>query len=177
MNQQLYDEYKNDVTKNLSINEVNLMEPIYIERYDDLLSKEEMFEKMAEDINEVDLYLIGLEIARGDIFIEFADRYKKPVAVVPENCCMIAECVAAVRARGLEGYGYMSWDDCVTHMKALRVRKVLKKTNVLLAPRMNSNNSIASDSSFVSLDSVTRTLGPRFRYINAHELIDQNPYG
>ncbi len=172
-NQELYKEFVTDVKKNLSIKEVNLMDPIYIERYDDLLSKEAMFEKMAENINEVDLYLIGLEIARGDIAVEFAQRYKKPIAIVPENCCMIGDCIPAMRCRDLEAYGYMAWEDGIRHMKVLRVRKVLKNTNVLLAPRMNSNNSMASDATFISLDTVTRSLGPRFRYINVHELLDQ----
>lgn len=173
MNHELYKVFWADVKKYLTINEVNLMEPIYVERYDDFLSKEEMFEKMAENITEVDLYLVGLGIARGDIVVEFAQRYQKPVAVVPESLCMIAECVSAIKARNLEGYGYLTWEDAVRHMKVLRVRKVLQKTNVLLAPRLNSNNSMASDATFISLADVTRILGPRFRYINAHELIDQ----
>lgn len=172
-NQEFYKEFVTDVNKNLSIKEINLMAPIYVERYDDLLSKEELFETMAKDISEVDLYLIGLEIARGDIVIEFAQRYRKPVAIIPENCCMIAECVPAMRCRNLEAYGYMKWEDGIRHMKALRVRKVLKNTNVLLASRLNSNNSMASDATFVSLANVTQVLGTRFRYINAHELLDQ----
>ncbi len=172
-NQEFYKEFVEDVKKNLSIKEVNLMDPIYVERHDDLLSKEEIFEAMAKDVNEVDLYLVGLEIARGDIVIEFAQRYKKPVAIVPENCCMIGDCVPAMRSRNLEAYGYMKWEDGVRHLKALRVRKVLQHTNVLLAPRMNSNNSMASDATFVSLSDVTQILGPKFRYINAHELLDQ----
>ena len=172
-NKELNEDFIKEVETNLSINEVNLLTPIYIERFDDLLSNEETFDKMSEDSQNVDIYLISSGIARGGIVIEFAERFNKPIAMVPERCCMIAEVVAAMDARGLESYGYMSWADCISHFKALRVRKVLKNTNILLAPRMNSNNSMASDSTFVSLEMVTRVLGTRFRYINAHELIDQ----
>ncbi len=173
MNQELYKVFKADVKKYLNIDEINLMDPVYVERYDDLLSKEDIFEKMAEKINEVDLYFVSLGIARGDILIEFAKRYKKPVAVVPENLCMIAECISAIRGRNLEGYGYLTWEDAIRHMKVLRVRKVLQKTNVLLATRLNSTSSMASDATFICLEDVTRLLGTGFRYINAHELIDQ----
>ena len=58
-----------------------------------------MFEKMAENITEVDLICSRLGIARGDIVVEFAQRYQKPVAVVPESLCMIAECVSAIKAK------------------------------------------------------------------------------
>lgn len=173
MNKELNKDFVNDVTKNLSIKEVNLLAPIYVERYEDFLSPESMFEAMAKDVADVDLYVVGLEIARGDIVVEFANRTKKPIAIVPENCCMIGDCVPPMRTRGLEAYGYLSWGDAIRHIKALRVRKVLKNTNVLLAPRMNSNNSMASDATFYSLNQVTDELGPRFRYVSAHEVLDQ----
>ena len=173
MNKELNKDFVDDVTKHLSIKEINLLEPIYVERYEDFLSPESMFEAMAKDITNVDLYLIGLEIARGDIVVEFANRTKKPIAIVPENCCMIGDCVPPMRTRGLEAYGYLTWEQGIKHMKALRVRKVLHNTNVLLAPRMNSNNSMASDATFYSLNQVTDELGPRFRYVSAHEVLDQ----
>lgn len=172
-NRQFDKEFKEDIQKHLNIREVNILEPLYVERYDNMLTDEALMEKMAEDDDIVDLYVIGLEIARGDLVIEFGQRTTKPVAVVPENCCMIAECIAAMRSRGLEAYGYMTWEEAVTHMKALRVRKVLRNTVALLAPRWNSNNSKASDATFVSLEYVTQVLGTRFRVVSAHELMDQ----
>ena len=149
------------------------MEPIYVERHCDLLTKESFFEEMTKDLEQVDLFLVGLEIARGDLVVELAQRTKKPVMIVPENCCMIGDCVPAMRVRGLEAYGHYCWEDAAKQMQALRLRKVMAHTNVLQVVRFNSNNAIASDATFYSENEVTRLLGTKFRGINLHELIDQ----
>lgn len=152
---------------------INLMEPIYVERHCDLLTKEAFFEEMTKDLEQVDLFLVGLEIARGDLVVELAQRTKKPVMIVPENCCMIGDCVPAMRVRCLEAYGHYCWEDAAKQMQALRLRKVMAHTNVLQVVRFNSNNAIASDATFYSENEVTRLLGTKFRGINLHELIDQ----
>jgi L-fucose isomerase-like protein len=172
MNQELYKSFKVDVERNMP-DGVNMMEPIYVERADDFLSKEDMFEKMATDIEKVDLFLFSFGIGRGDIYVEFAQRYKKPQAVMPNQCCEAAVNTSAVRNRGYEAYAYRNWDDLKTHMSVLRARKALKSTRVLIASRFNSTRSFSSSDNFINLDEVTAKFGVQFRNINAHELIDQ----
>lgn len=171
--QELYKSFRESVQENLSDPSFNLMDPIYVERYEDFISKEQLFDDMAKDIAEVDVALFFVGIARHEVVVEFAQRYGIPVAIAPGICCATAETISALRVRDLEGYGYLDWNDAVRHLKALRVRKVLKNTSVLLAPRLNSTSSVANGSSFVSLSQVTQAFGTRFRYINAHELLDQ----
>lgn len=173
MEAELYAKFKEDLKKYLDDPAIHVLEPIYVERHEDFLSKESMFEEMAKDMQDVDLYLFNTEIGRTDITTEFAQRYKKPIAIMPGNCCCIADCVPPVIARGLEAYGFLTWDDCVKTMRALRVRKVLKNMNVLVAPRYNANKSYSSESSFNSLDQVTDKFGIKFRVVNFHELMDQ----
>ncbi len=169
---ELFEQYKKDLKKYLDNPMFNVMEPIYVERNEDFMSPESMFETMAQDIDQVDLFLFNTEIGRTDITTEFAQRYKKPIAIMPFNCCCIADCVPPVIARGLEAYGFLDWDDAVKTMKALRVRKVLKNMNVLISPRYNANKSFSSESSFNSLAQVTDKFGIKFRVLNFHELMD-----
>lgn len=62
---------------------VNLLEPVYVERTCDWDSSEAMFEAMTQNMDEVDLYLVYVNIGRDDIVIEFARRCQKPIAIDP----------------------------------------------------------------------------------------------
>ncbi len=151
---------------------VNVLAPVYVERNEELRIQEDLLEKIGEGSDEADVYLFG-EKGRGyDIIVEFAQRYGKPI-MFTENPLYNSITGAALLARGLEAYPTMTWEDTVETLKVLRVRKVLKETRVLLAPRENSNISFSTTDSFLSLEDVTAKLGIRFRYINAHELLDQ----
>lgn len=163
-----------DADTKLCKDTVNLLEPVYLERDDRWLHQEEDFLKMAEDEPNVDLYFFSFGIARGDIFIEFVQRVKKPVALVPGACCEATLNTCAIRNRGYECYAYLTWDEMNRHLRALRTRKVLKETRVLLAPRMNSNRAYSSTDNFICIEDLTEKFGIQFRYINAHELMDMS---
>lgn len=172
MNQELFERFKLDTQEHMPEG-VEIKDPVYVERTDDFLSKEDMFEKMAEGIEDIDLFLFSFGIGRGDIYVEFAQRYNKPQAVMPNQCCEAAVNTSAVRNRGYEAYAYRNWDDLKTHMSVLRARKALRSTRVLIASRFNSTRSFSSSDNFINLDDVTKKFGVQFRSINAHELLDQ----
>lgn len=172
MNQELYRKFQKDVADHMP-ECVELMPAIYVERDDWFLSPEAMFEKMAEEIDKVDFYLFSFGIGRGDIYLEFARRYKKPQGVMPIQCCEAAVNTSAVRNRGLEAYAYRTWDDLTQHMRVLRTRKALASTRVLLASRFDSSRSYSSSDNFVDLEVVREKFGVEFRHISVHELIDQ----
>lgn len=153
--------------------EVELLDPIYVECTDDWYRKEEMFETMAKDLDQVDFYLFSTFMGRQDVVVEFAQRYKKPLTLIPGTCCETVIINAAITSRGLECYAFRTWKDLLKQLRVLRVRKVLKNTNMLLCPRFNSTVSYSSVDTFLSLDYVTNKLGVKFRYINLHELLDQ----
>lgn len=96
---ELFEQYKKDLKKYITDPQINVMECIYIERHEDFMSPESMFEAMTVDNDEVDLYLFNTEIGRTDITTEFAQRYKKPIAIMPYNCCCRRLCTAADRKR------------------------------------------------------------------------------
>ena len=173
MNQELYKRFKEDVADRLPLDAINLMDPIYVERDDWFRTDEGMFEEMAKDMDQVDFYLFSFGIGRGDIYLEFAQRYKKPVAVMPAQCCEATVNTSAVRARGLEAYAYRTWDELRNHLRVLRVRKVLANARVMVVTRFNSSRSYSSSDNFVNLNQVSEKFGCQFRYMNVHELMDQ----
>ncbi len=173
VNQELNKRFREDVAAKLPLDAVNLLEPIYVERDDWFRTDESMFEEMAKDMDQVDLYLFSFGIGRGDIYLEFAQRYKKPVAVMPAQCCEAAVNTSAVRARGLEAYAYRTWEELQRHFRVLRVRKVLASARVMVVTRFNSSRSYSSSDNFVDLNSVSEKFGVQFRYMNVHELMDQ----
>ena len=172
MNSELYRQFQKDVAENMPLDAVNMMEPIYVERDDWFLTDEDMFRTMAKDIDQVDYYLFSFGIGRGDIYLEFAQRYHKPQGVMPAQCCEATVNTSAVRARGLEAYAYRSWEELGRHMRVLRARKALASTRVMVVTRFNSSRSFSSSDNLVDLNYVTEKFGVQFRYQNFHELMD-----
>ncbi|WP_029912256.1 hypothetical protein [Pelobacter seleniigenes] len=171
INQEIYAAFLGDVETYVA-KEVNLLEPVFIDRNEEFAVTDAMLAKMAGHVEEVDVYLFG-QAGRGfDVIIEFAQRYKKPV-MFAENALHITCTAAPILARGLEAYPTMCWEDTVEKLKLLRVRKALQQTKVLLAPRGNSNISLSALDSFLSLEKVSDVLGVKFRYVDVHELLDQ----
>lgn len=156
---------------------VNLLEPIYVERTDEWQSPEEMFETMAEGHENIDLYVFLFGIARGDIYIEFSQRYDKPVCIPPHSCCEETLNTAAMRARGREAYAFYNWEDYETFLRVMRVKKAIANTRVLVASRLASNKSFGGTDNFVCLEDISNRWGVQFRYISAHELMDQTKMG
>ena len=172
MNSELYRQFQKDVAENMPLDAVNMMDPIYVERDDWFLTDEEMFRTMAKDIDQVDYYLFSFGIGRGDIYLEFAQRYHKPQGVMPAQCCEATVNTSADRARGLEAYAYRNWEELGRHMRVLRARKALASTRVMVVTRFNSSRSFSSSDNLVDLNYVTEKFGVQFRYQNFHELMD-----
>ncbi|BDF57705.1 hypothetical protein CE91St36_05220 [Christensenellaceae bacterium] len=172
MEREMYKQFQEDVKKHMP-QEVNILPPVYVERYDDWNQEEDMYEKIMEDNEKTDLYLFRTYIGRNEIVLEIAQRSQKPVTVVPTACCEVLALSAALTSRNLEFYAARTWPELETDLKALRLRKVLRNTSVLLSSRFNSTMSFSSVDTFRSLDEVTDKLGVRFRYKNIHELLDQ----
>lgn len=154
---------------------IHLMEPIYVERDDEMTTPEWMFETMMKDDDQVDLYLFtALQMVRGDLVVEMAERTNKPVMIQPENCCMFARTISHLRSHGKEGYACLYWEEAIRVMHALRLRKVMAHSNILQVVRMGEGaGSDITSNAFYNQHEVTRILGTRFRAVNLHELLDQ----
>jgi hypothetical protein len=150
--------------------DVNLLEPMLIQYDESFFTKDEHLEEMAKDLNEVDLFLFST-MAVGDILLEFAHRYKKPMIVL--GACLNTASTAALLSRGYPIYPVETLSDAAKLMTVLKTRKALAETKVLSLVRLNSNNAPGIFDSFISLDEVTRKFGTRFTHYNIHEFFDQ----
>lgn len=165
--QQLKDAMPEDV--------VNLLDPVEVQRDENFLTTDEMLDKLGEGRDEVDLYFIGYASRPYDLALEFAERFRKPCAIT-QACCASAITSAEFLSRGLEFYPFEDWADATEYMTVLRARKVLRETKVLCATRMTSTVSVSSPDSIIDPEKVTAKWGTRFRYVSAHELLDQISY-
>lgn len=171
-NSELYKKFISDITAAMPKGDVHILEPVYIQHDEQFLITDDQVMELTKDVDEADFYFFTYAGRTGNIILEFAQKYRKPVAIM-QACCGNTYTTAALIARGLEAYPFETWEDAGNFMKVLRVRKVLQETKVLLATRLNSNISLSAPDSFISLEQITAEWGTRFRYINAHELLDQ----
>ena len=169
--QQVFSDFKENIVKNMP-GFVNLREPMYFECNDDWLLPQANFDKMMEDLGNIDVYLIHSGIARERQIIELAERSKKPILLAPNLGCMITSITASLYSRGLETYAANTWKDLIKVMNVLKTRKAVQNANVLAGVRFNSNTSYACNDSLISLPHATEVFGTHFRYINLHEFFD-----
>lgn len=124
---------------------------------------------------DADVVFFSSFIAVDDICVEFAQRFRDvPFVISPRAVFSPASISAAIRARNPEREVYtpLNWTEAGCLLSALRARKVIRNTNILLASRFNSDCSYSSVDTFSNHDLVTERLGVHFRYVNAHELLD-----
>ena len=151
---------------------INLMEPAYLETTCDWDIKDEYFEKLLADREEVDVYLASGAFGADQVFNEFAVRCKKPLAIVPDVW-------GPARAGGLYNLGVdliceITWEDLIKKLVVMRAKKAIAQANLLLVTRFNYDLPVAgATDSFINLRDVTDRLGIHFRTVNAHEIIDQ----
>ena len=153
---------------------VEVLEPYRYKNHTEnwCISEVEM-QKLYKGMEDTDFYFFSTTGRTGEMFVEFAQHVKKPVAFVGNDFGMTIN-ISAMRARGLEAYGFLNWDEARKQLRVLRAKKALENTRVLCASRFNGNLSYhCANDSFMDLEKVTRVLGTKFRYVNLHELIDQ----
>lgn len=94
--------------------------------------------------------------------IDFAQKARKPMVLIPGPQCMQTIMAASTRARGLKTYAYRTWKETVDFLEVLRVQKMLRETRVLCAARFGTARSISDMGNFVNLEHVTDVLGIQF---------------
>jgi L-fucose isomerase-like protein len=154
---------------------INILPPFRAGRTDDWDNKEDMWTSLTEGMQDTDLYIFFSNIAVDDLVVEFATRYRKPLMISPTSNFSVTTDVAAILAKipDYPVYAECTWSGVSKTMDALRAKKVLANTRILLATRFGSTTSYSSVDSFNCYDTITNRFGTRFRFVNIHELIDQ----
>lgn len=174
--QELQAQFFENVEKHMPKDAVKILKPVFLPCHDDWQIPEAAFDAMTKDEEEIDVFMMSGGIARSGLLIELAQRTHKPIIQDPATCCDLTAVTASIKARGLECYGLLTWEEIARQMRVLRVRKALKESRVLLGVRFDSNGSKSANDTFVTLQQVTETFGTQFRFINVHELLDyMNP--
>ena len=174
LNEQLFDGFLTSVEKCLPEGAV-MLEPVRIGRTDNWENKEQIWEDLKAAAQDADAMFFFSNIAVDDIDVEFAERFPcVPMLVSPSSSFSPTSIFAAVKAKDPEKEIYvpLNWTEAGEILAAMRARKVIRNTNILLASRFNSDSSYSSVDTFSNHEKVTKNLGVHFRYINAHELLD-----
>ncbi len=154
---------------------IELMEPVFLSRTDDWDNCEEMWEKAAPAARECDFAVCMQGIACDDLIMEFAERFKKPIATTPISGFSGTITVATMKAKtgSYEAYGFYKWEDLKRTLNTMRARKVIQTSRFLCITRFGNPTSYSSVDSFNSYEAITSKLGVRFRFLNIHEFFEQ----
>ena len=154
---------------------IDVLEPLRIGRTDDWENTLEMWESMRLAMVDADAAFFFTNIGLDDFVVDFAMRFDTPVIIDPESAFSPITDYAAVKAKdpAKEIYAPLCWSEVTKLLGALRAKKVIRNTRIMLINRFNSNVSFSSVDTFTNHELITRRLGARFRYVNAHELLDQ----
>lgn len=151
---------------------VELLEPVSVECSDDWEVKEEYFETLLKDRQQVDVYLASNNFGADAVFNEFCLRAKKPICILP-NIWNPAKSGMLFNL-GVDAICELTWEDTLKRLETRRVRKAIASSNLLLVPRFNYDIPVAgATDSFVNLRAVTDLMGVHFRTVNLHEIVDQ----
>ena len=123
-----FDRFQEDLKKNL-IQEANILKPIYMEWGKDWIIPKKEFEKLEDDVDNVDLFLIASDLPQYPA-VKIAQRYKKPLAIV--GAVVNVDTSAYLRSRGLEGYAPLDFDELNHLVSLLKIRKAIRQTKILI---------------------------------------------
>ena len=112
-----------EVEENINKENAELLEPVYIEYFEDFIVKESEFKKLEKDLENVDLFLLKGRVPG-------IERYKKPVCMIGKGVTNV-DVSAYMRSRGFEGYAIFDFNHLNDLIYLLKVRKSIKKTKIL----------------------------------------------
>ncbi|MCD7927441.1 MAG: fucose isomerase, partial [Oscillospiraceae bacterium] len=139
---------------------------------DDWDMKDEYLEALLREQEKTDVYFVFTSFGSDRLWREFGRRCGKPVIIVPNLWNPTKS--AYYYNTGVEVYVPYDWEEVTDYLKALRARKAIAQTNVLLVTRFSDTMCTAgADDGFYNLDLVTEKFGAKFRPVNFHELLDE----
>jgi len=115
--------------------QAKILSPALVEHGDDWLIEENQFRELEADGQEADLYLVGGCSLNQFVAVEIGERYRKPVVMmggelsleVPMGC----DAASHLRAKRLEGYVALDYDELNHLIALLQVRKAIHQTKLL----------------------------------------------
>ena len=173
-----FKEFTELLKENLDENSV-LFDPVYYEWTDDFVVEEKLFGELDKDVLEVDLYVIGHNGLPQYPAVKIAERYRKPVSMVntPKPIPLLNDVIAALditaylKARGLEAFSFLDFEDMNKQIKILQVRKALKNTRILAA-NYGDIIPVGTQSSIYDFEALNQKFGLDLRVISASRIME-----
>ena len=151
-----------------------MLEPVSCEITESFEVTEAMMAELTKNDAAADVYLFTSIGRTYPIVLELVTRTKKPFICLQE-CCDKTQVPAMLRARGYECVSEMTWEDTVEKMKVYRLRKILKKSKMLLVTRGFTNAALVSAcDGFINIDEACRVFGCSYTCVDVHEFLDQS---
>lgn len=165
------DKLKEEATEILNMPEVETLKPVYLElghKGGWLLSRKEL-KKLEPDLQKTDIYF-GYETSFPKIAAALAaEKYKKSVIIMEKSFPAyigIAESIAQLRAKDIEGYYPMNHSELRHIISLLQVKKAITKTKILRV----TDIKFTDNSNFRDLDNLKRTFGIEYKDVTIDEL-------
>ena len=149
--------------------DAELLEPTSLEWKDDFVVPTSELQRLEPDIYRADLVLLDSTGLPQYPSVSIAERYGKPIAMIGSLAAI--DTAAYLRARGLEGYVFLDYEDFNHFLSLLRVRKALQETRLLIATKGNLLTTGAV-SSIYDLEELRRRYGVNHTLITTEELLD-----
>jgi len=165
----MYKEFCREVRENLPSN-AEMLEPAFIEWSEDWVVPEEELDKVKGDIGETDLFLVARTSSPQYPSISLAHKFGKPVAMVGQVSSI--DVAAYLRARGLEGYSPIDFEDLRRLISLLWVRKAVRNSRVLIVTEENPL-PVGVVSSIMNLENIKRRFGLDYRCIPSREIFEE----
>lgn len=165
--------FKQEMAEEVDPRNVEFLEPEIIFWNEDFALKEEQMQKALADDDKADFYLVrGLRIS-SYFAVELSKRTSKPIGHTT-NKSAISKCdhvdmTAHLFAEGKEAYAFLDFEEMNKTFAALRVRKALNATKVFF-PLKSAMLTFGCQSSYLTLEDVTKKFGVRFSHVNSDEV-------
>lgn len=156
------------------VTEFEMLEPVSYEITESFEVTEAMMAELTKNDAKADVYLFTSIGRTYPMVLELVTRTNKPFICLQE-CCDKTQVPAMLRSRGHECVSEMTWEDTVEKMKAYWLRKVLKKSKLLLVTRGFTNSAMVSAcDGFINIDEAAKRLGFGYQCVDVHEFLDQS---
>ena len=167
--------FKQEIKDGINPDNVEFLEPKIIYWNQDFALKEEQMQIALEDDDKADFYLVrGLRIS-SYFAVELSRRTTKPIGHTVNKSafskCDHVDMTAHLFAEGKEAYAFLDFEEMDKTFAALRVRKALANTKIFM-PLKSSMLTFGCQSSYLTLEDITKKFGTRFAHVNSEEVFE-----
>ena len=148
--------------------DINMLEPVLTTGTDEFVYQEDVFEKLAENVGDVDVFFIqAVSPSTSRLIAEMIERFGKPIILFNSSGTITEGNISSFHSRGVkEIYGVIDWNQAELFMRAMKAKKALARTRVLELFRHESEHYLTDDCN------TKDTFGVQVTGVNIHEMFD-----